>query len=311
MAYFPVKVFAPASVGNVAVGFDSLGLCLDKPGDELILKPGKKKGLHITKITGDRKKLPHDVLKNTAGYAAYKVLEAVGETDLPIELELFKKMPFGSGLGSSAASAVAGAFAMNYYLKQPFEKRELLRFALDGEELASGARHADNVAPSMLGGVILIRDNATLDIIRVHCPKGLKVCVIHPKIEILTAESRGILSDTVPLKNFITQSANLASFVAGMFNSDIEMIRRSLEDVVIEPQRKHLIPHFDKMKEIAMEENALGFSISGAGPAVFALCANTLIAENIGYRIGKLLKDNKMNHTIYQSGINQEGVVLY
>lgn len=311
MGYFPVKVFAPASVGNVAVGFDSLGLCLDKPGDELILKPGKNKGLKITKITGDRKKLPREVMKNTAGYAAYKVMEAVGETDLPVEMELFKKMPFGSGLGSSAASAVAGAFAMNYYLKQPFEKRELLSFALDGEQLASGARHADNVAPSLLGGVILIRDNATLDITRVYCPKGLKVCVIHPKIEILTSASRGILSDTVPLKDFITQSANLASFVAGMYNSDIGMIRRSLEDVVIEPQRKHLIPHFDQMKEIALEENAMGFSISGAGPAVFALCDNTLAMENIGNRISKLLKDNKLDHTVYHSDINQEGVFVY
>lgn len=311
MGYHPIKVFAPASIGNLAVGFDVLGLCIDKPGDEMILKPGRERGLKLTKITGDRKKLPRDIMKNTAGYAAYRVMEAVGATDLPVEMELFKKMPFGSGLGSSAASAVAGAFAMNEYLKQPFERRDLLTFALDGEQLASGSRHADNVAPALLGGVILIRDNESLDLTRVYCPKGLRLCVVHPHIQILTADSRGVLSDQVPLKSFIQQSANLASFVVGMYNSDIGLIRRSLEDLVIEPQRKHLIPYFDEMKEIAMEEDAMGFSISGAGPAVFAFCENTLIAEKIGSRISRLLKDNKMRHTVYQSGINLEGVERY
>lgn len=311
MAYHHIKVFAPASVGNVGVGFDVLGLCLEEPGDVLLLHPGKKKGLHITTITGDRKKLPREVNKNTAGYAAYKVMEAVGETDLPVNMELRKKMPFGSGLGSSAASAVAGAYAMNEYLKRPFEKSELLSFALDGEQLASGARHADNVAPSLLGGLILIRDNATLDFKRIHVPNWLRLCVIHPKVQILTADSRGILSDSVPMDKFITQSANLASFVTGMYTSDLELIRRSLEDVVIEPQRKHLIPHFDEMKEIALSENALGFSISGAGPAVFALCENTLIAENIADKIGALLKKHKLGHTVYLSGINTEGAIKY
>lgn len=311
MNYWPVKVFAPASIGNVAVGFDCLGLCLDRPGDELILKPGKSKGLTITKITGDGKKLPREVMKNTAGYAAYRVLEAAGQLDLPIEMELFKKMPFGSGLGSSAASAVAGAFAMNEYLKNPFERRTLLEYALDGEELASGSRHADNVAPSLLGGVILVRDNATLDHVRIHVPKGLQVCVIHPKIEILTSMSRDVLSDTVPLKKCIEQSSNLGAFVAAMYNSDIDMVGRCLQDVIIEPQRKHLIPFFDEMKEIALGENALGFSISGAGPAVFALCQNTLIAENIGNKISALLKNNKLRHRVYHSDINLEGAHLY
>ncbi|MEZ4948282.1 MAG: homoserine kinase [Saprospiraceae bacterium] len=234
-----------------------------------------------------------EVEKNTAGFAALSLLKHLGKEDLGIEMEIHKKMPFGSGLGSSAASAVAGAFAINELLKRPLEKRELLPFAMEGEMLASGSRHADNVAPSLLGGIVLTRDNETLDVHRLTIPKGLYATVIYPHVEVLTKSARDILSPTVPLKKMVQQSANMASFVLGLFNGDLDLIKRSLQDVVIEPQRAQLIPHFEKVKNAALEEGALGCSISGAGPSIFALSANSLIAEKIGKAMETIFQKKK------------------
>ena len=195
-----IKVFAPASVANVAVGFDVLGFALEAPGDEIIVREGKQPGLMISEIQGAGGKLPYDIMKNTAGYAAHRLLQFVEETDRPLEMEIHKKMPFGSGLGSSAASAAAGVFAVNEFLKTGLTKYEILRFAVEGEQIADGAFHADNVAPALLGGMIMIRDNETLDIKKLHIPSGLFVSVIYPHIEILTKESRGILKQEVVSK---------------------------------------------------------------------------------------------------------------
>jgi len=305
-----IKVFAPASIGNLGVGFDCLGMALEKPGDEIIAKFSDKPGLRITKMTGLRKKkIPFDIQKNTAGFAAYKGLEYLGETERGIELELHKKMPLGSGLGSSAASAVAGAMAINELLKRPLEKRELLKFALDGEELASGGRHADNVAPSLLGGMILIRDNETLDLHRLPHYVGLYATVIYPKVEILTREARAILSDTVSLKQMVQQSANLAALVIAMYRGDEQLISRALHDVVIEPQRSKLIPHFDNVKQAALAVGALGGSISGSGPSIFMLSKNSLIAEDVGEAMKKVYHDAKIEYEVFISPINNEGAI--
>lgn len=305
-----LKVFAPASVGNVGVGFDCLGFALEKPGDEIIARFSNKPGLRITKIVGTKgKKLPYEIEKNTAGYAAYKFLEYIGETEKGIELEIHKKMPLGSGLGSSAASAVAGVMAVNELFKKPLEKKDLLPFAMHGEELASGGRHADNIAPSLLGGLRLVRDNDSLDVHRIPIPKGLYATVVYPYIEILTKDARGILSPTVPLKKMVQQSANLSAFILGMVNSDFELIGRSLEDIIIEPQRAQLIPHFYDIKEAALKAGALGCSISGSGPSIFALSANNLIAENIGEVMKKILTEANIEYELYRSPINQEGAI--
>jgi homoserine kinase len=303
-----IKVFAPASVANIACGYDILGLALDKPGDEIIIRFSNKPGLHITKITGG--KLPYEVEKNTAGFAALKLLEHLGESGRGIEMEIHKKMAFGSGLGSSAASAVAGVMAVNELLKRPLIKRELLPFAVQGEHVASGAYHADNVAPSLLGGFILIRDNPTLDIHRLPSIKGLQVTVVHPNIEILTKESRSILSEQVSLKQLIQQTGSVGGLVTALFKGDLDLLKRSLIDVVIEPQRAQLIPGFYQVKEAAMNAGALGCSISGAGPSIFALCANSLIAENAGVAMEKVFRDLKVESTVFYSGINQEGAIL-
>lgn len=303
-----IKIFAPASVGNCIVGFDSLGLALERPGDEIILTKTDRKGLRITQITGAKGKLPLEVEKNTAGWAAQKVLEHLGAQDMGIDMEIHKKMPFGSGLGSSAASAVAGAFAVNILLKQPLEKRQLLPFILDGEELASGARHADNVAPSLIGGIVLCRKEA--DVHRITAPKGLMATVIHPQIEILTKDARNILSDTVTLKDAVQQANNLASFIIACHNSDIALLEDCMQDVLIEPQRAKLIPHFYEIKQAALDAGAFGCSISGAGPSIFALSPNSFVAENVGTAMKRIFKDNKIRSKVYISAINQNGAEL-
>ena len=303
-----VKVFAPASIANIACGYDILGLALDNPGDEVIARFSNKPGLRINKITGG--KLPYDVQKNTAGFAALKLLEHLEETERGIELDIHKKMPFGSGLGSSAASAVAGVMAVNELLKRPLTKRELLPFAVEGEQIADGAYHADNVAPSLLGGLILIRDNATLDVHRLPAIKGLSIVVIHPHIEILTKDSRAILSNQISLKQMIQQTGSVGGLVTAMYNSDLGLLQRSLKDVVIEPQRAKLIPGFYDVKDAALKAGALGCSISGAGPSIFAICSNSFVAENAGIAMSKVFRDLKIESKIFYSNINQEGAIL-
>lgn len=304
-----LKIFAPASVANVAIGYDILGFAIEEPGDEIIINNGTKKGLHITKIIGSDKRLPLDIKKNCAGYAAYKLLEYLGETDRPLEIELHKKMGLGTGMGSSAASSVAGVMAVNEFLNNPLTKRELLPFAVLGEQLADGAYHADNVAPSLLGGVTLIRDNASLDVHKLHVPKGIYITMIHPDIEILTRDSRAILSDSVSLKQTISQTGNLGGFIVGMYNSDFDLIKRSLNDHIIEPQRAKLIPQFHQLKEMALTEGALGFSISGAGPSMFAFCNNSLIAENIMVKAKETYKAHKIKCNSFVTKINLEGAI--
>ncbi|MCB0642767.1 MAG: homoserine kinase [Phaeodactylibacter sp.] len=306
-----IKVFAPASVANVACGFDILGFALDKPGDEIVARFSDTPGITISKITGAKGKLPYEVQKNTAGYAAQQVLDYLGDPKIGIELEIHKKMPFGSGLGSSAASAAAGVMAVNELLKRPLEKRELLPFAVAGEQIADGAYHADNVAPSLLGGFQLIRDNETLDVHRLPVPKGLFAVVIHPQVQVLTKEARAILSPEVPFNHCIRQTGNLGGLIIGLYQSDLELIARSLQDWIVEPQRSKLIPHFDLVKAAALENGALGCSISGAGPSIFALCANNLIAENTANAMQRIYADRKIEAETFISTINQEGAIKF
>ena len=302
-----VKVFAPASVANLAVGYDSLGLCLEGPGDEVIADWTVAPGVVISEITGAKGELPLEVERNTAGRAAQAVYEANGDRSRGVTLKIRKKMPFGSGLGSSSASAVAGAMAVNELLRRPFLKRELLRFAAMGEQVADDAWHLDNVAPSLLGGICLVRDAETCDVQRLIMPNGLRVVVVHPKIQILTKDARAVLSPTVPLGDMIRQQANLGGFIIGLYRNDIQLIQRSLQDVVIEPQRKRLIPGFDAVQRGALDAGALGCSISGAGPSVFALCQNTTIAAAASEAMQAAFKSEGLKSTVYDSAIHPEG----
>lgn len=305
-----VKVFAPASVANLAVGFDTLGLCLEHPGDEIIGELIDRPGVYIESIHGAGGRLPKDPTQNTAGLAAQAVLDAYGNPEIGVSLRIFKKMPFGSGMGSSSASAVAGAMVVNELLKRPYDKRQLLHFAAIGEHGADGAWHLDNVAPSMMGGIILVRDAATCDVHRLITPPGFRVAVVHPQLEILTRDARSILSATVPMAAMIQQQANLAGFIVGLYRNDQELIKRSLQDVVIEPQRARLIPGFEEVKAAALEARAMGCSISGAGPSVFALCQNQLIAEECGTAMKAAFAKNGIESEVYLSGIDPEGARL-
>ncbi len=306
-----VRVFAPASVANVACGFDLLGFAIDGPGDEIIARESEQPGLVISRISGDNGRLPKEIGKNTAGVAASALVHHLGQEETGIELEIIKKMPFGSGLGSSAASAAAAVVAVNELLGRPLSRQELLPFAVTGEQAADGAYHADNVAPALLGGMILIRDNLLLDWYRVPIPRGLIALVVHPEITILTKDAREIIQDTVSLQQHTEQSGNLATLILGLAQSNFEMIRKSLKDVIIEPQRARLIPYFEEMQQLAISTGALGCSISGAGPSIFALYNNSVQAESGGKQITQLLENQAIESQMFISAINLKGTFVY
>src|SRR5690606_27891962 len=224
-----IKVFAPATISNVAVGFDILGFALESPGDEILIKEGTQKGLVISEIKGGKKQIPSSIHQNTAGVAALSLLDFLGESDRPVELVIHKKMGIGSGLGSSGASAVAGVFAVSEWLRTGLSKMELLPFAMKGEKISDATAPADNIAPSLLGGMILIRDNNTLDIKKLPIPAGLYVAVVYPEIVIKTKDSRTQLPKEISLEKIIRQQGNLAAFISAMYTSDFELLGRCLE----------------------------------------------------------------------------------
>ncbi len=280
--------FAPATVSNVACGFDVLGFAIERPGDRVTARlvggvrdvPRSGGGVRLVSVTGAAgtgfERLPLDAALNTAGVAARRLVGAVAP-GAHIELSVDKQMPFGSGLGSSAASAVAAVVAVNEVLGRPLSREALMPFALDGEAVASGGRHADNVAPCLLGGFVLVRTPE--DVIRLPVPDGLCVAVIHPHVEVLTAEARAALSETVPMRAVVEQTANLGALVAGLFTGDVALVGRSLHDAIVEPQRARLVPRFYAMQAAAVQAGALGCSLSGSGPSVFALCADRRTAD--------------------------------
>ncbi|MCP9237395.1 homoserine kinase [Lewinella sp. JB7] len=305
-----VRVFAPATVANVAVGFDILGFAINRPGDEIVARLNDSfSGVRIVAITGTGDKvLPMEVEKNTAGMAALRLLQHLGQEDRGIELEIHKKMPFGSGLGSSAASAAGATVAVNELLGAPLTRESLLYFTVLGEEVADGSFHADNVAPCLVGGITLIRSSDSLDVHHLPVPANLHVAVVHPEIEILTRDARAVLSDTVPLKTAIQQMGSLASFITALYTNDLPLLGRSLKDHIIEPQRKKLITGFDQVQAAALQRGALGCSISGAGPSVFALCDSGYLAQAAGQAMQSVFQDYDIESQLYVSPINQRGV---
>ena len=301
-----VTVFAPATVANVACGFDIFGFAVNEPGDVAKVTLRENPGVEITRITGDNGKLPRTAEKNTAGFTALRYLETI-QSQQGVSIELHKKMPLSSGLGSSAASAVAVLFAINTLFDNRLTKSELLSIALQSEKLACGAAHADNVAPALFGGFLLIRENNPPDIVELPVPENLYCTIIHPEIEINTADARNILSPNVPLKDAVKQWANTAGLVAGLYRKDLTLISRSMNDYIIEPQRARLIPHFYELKKAALDRGALGCSISGSGPSLFALSNSQEIAQKIAGSMSAVLANYKICNQIYISTINTEG----
>jgi homoserine kinase len=261
--------FAPASVGNVGVGFDILGFSLDVLGDRVTAIAGGEAGVTIASIAGVTGELPRVAAENTAGRAVQALVEAA-QPSFGIALEIEKGIPLGSGLGGSAASAVAAVVAANALLERPFSKTELLKFAMQGEAVASGSLHVDNVAPSLFGGLVLTVGIDEPYPKQIPVPPAVRAVVVHPRMFLATKQARAILRPDVSMSDFVWQSANLAGFIAGCYADDLDLIRASFEDVVIEPQRQALIPGFQKARAAAMGQGALGCSISGAGPTTFA-----------------------------------------
>lgn len=301
-----LRVFAPATVANVACGFDIFGFALETPGDEIIVRLKSQSGVTLAKVTGDNRTLPLEPEKNTAGVSVLKLLEFLNSSQ-GIEIELHKKMPLGSGLGSSAASAAGSVFAANALLGSPLSSQELIPFAMEAERIACGSAHADNVAPALLGGFILIRSYQPIDIIEIPLKVDLYCSVLHPKIEIRTEMARQILKKEVTLKQLVIQSGNAAGLIVGLLQGDVSLINRSLEDVIVEPIRSTLIPGFYEIKSAAMKEGALGCSISGSGPSVFALTQERSQAERVGNAMKNACRAKGLDCDLYISSINKQG----
>jgi homoserine kinase len=271
--------FAPATVSNVACGFDVLGFALDQPGDEVTARLTAG-GVTIDDIIGDGGRLPREAARNTAGVAALALLTTLGERR-GVALTIRKGLPLSSGLGGSAASAAAAVVAVAALLEAVVSSDTLIACALEGERLGAGSAHADNIAPSICGGFVLVRRASPPDILRLPVPKGLTAVVVHPDLEIETAKARALLGTTVPLADAVKQSANLGALVHGLHLGDFAVIARSLEDAIAEPRRAPLVPGLAMIKRAAAEAGALGCSLSGSGPSLFALCENATIAGRV------------------------------
>ncbi|MDB5030990.1 homoserine kinase [Mucilaginibacter sp.] len=302
-----IQVFAPATVANVVCGFDVLGFAVNEPGDEVIMRVTDKPGITISKITGDDGRLPLDPAKNTVSISVKHYLESIDRTDLGLDIELHKKMPIGSGLGSSSASTVAGLFAAKTLLGDDCDPIKLLPFAMKGEEMACGHGHADNVAPALFGGFVLIRSYEPLDVVRLPHPKGLYCAIIFPDVDVPTREARQIIRTKINMKDAVTQWGNIAGLVSGLFMGDIDLIGRSMQDVLVEPVRSMLIPDFYKMREMAMELGAVSFGISGSGPSVFAFTRDEATAHAITQKLQQHLTNIKIGSNGYVSPINDAG----
>ena len=302
-----IKIFCPATIANLSCGFDVLGLCLDTAGDEMIIRKSNTKGVRITKIVGAD--LPLETENNVAGVAALALLEEV-ETEFGFEIEIYKNIKAGSGIGSSAASSAGAVFGINELLGQPFTRKELVKFAMQGEKLASGNAHADNVAPALLGGFTLVRCSNPLDIIKIDSPSELYATVVHPQIELKTSDARSVLKQTVSLKSAITQWGNVGGLVAGLYTQDYELIGRSLHDEIVEPLRSVLIPGFDLIKKTAYENGALGSGISGSGPSIFALSKGEATAQKIAKAMSIVYDEMKLPYEIHVSKVNDQGMKI-
>jgi homoserine kinase len=261
--------FAPASVGNVAIGFDILGFAVGALGDRVTVSRRAAPGVEIRAVAGLVRDITREPRENTAGRALLALSEAL-RLDFGLTVEIDKGIPLGSGLGGSAASAVAAVVAANALLPQPCSSLELLKFAMAGEAVASGGQHVDNIAPSLFGGLVLTVGIDHPRVKQIPVPATIRAVIVHPHMFLSTAKARAILKGSVELSDFVWQTANLAGFISGCYTNDLDLIRASLEDVVIEPQRQALIPGFQEVRRAALDKGALGCSISGAGPAMFA-----------------------------------------
>lgn len=301
-----VKVASPGTVANLVCGFDVLGLCLEAPFDEMTVSIIEEKKVVIKSADGYN--LPTDPMLNTAGAPLIEMLQELN-ADFGFDVLIKKNIKPGSGIGSSAASAAGAVVAANFLLDDIFSKEQLVRFAMSGEKVASGVKHADNVAPCIYGGITLIRSIFPLEIVPIPSPE-LWVTAVHPQIEVRTADARQILKKQVLLKDAIRQWGNIAGLVAGFMKNDYGLIGRSLEDVIIEPVRSILIPGFDEVKKQSKAAGALGGGISGSGPSIFMLSVNEATAQLVKNEMHSIYQRIGLEHHVYVTTINQQGVKI-
>jgi len=301
-----VTAYAPGTVANMVCGFDILGFALHEPADQMTLSLSDKPGIVIA--PDEEYHLPTEPEKNVAGASLIGMMEAWGQP-IGFELTMKKMIKPGSGIGSSAASSAGAVVAANHLLGNPFSKEQLVQFAMFGEKVASGVKHADNIAPCIYGGVTLVRSILPLDIISLPSP-NLFVSIVHPQIEVRTADARAVLKHTIQLKSAIKQWGNIAGLVAGLMKHDYDLIGRSLEDHIIEPVRSILIPGFDDVKKRCKEAGALGGGISGSGPSIFMLSKQEDTAKQVGAIMADVYTRLGIDYHVYVTTINQQGIRL-
>ena len=300
-----VRVFAPATVANVGPGFDSLGLAIEGGGDVMTIERIEDNSMVIENRTPAP--LPLDPTQNVATIAMQAMLLSCRIEKKGFRICFEEKILPGSGLGSSASSAVAGVAGLNHLLGSPLSSHELMNYAMVGEQAADGSWHLDNVAPSLLGGIIIAYSYKTVEIISVPVPDALCCAVVHPFVEVKTADSRNVLPKEIPLSLAARQWGNLSALVAAFYRSDYALIRKVLHDEIVEPARAALIPHFQAVKQVAMETGALGCSIAGSGPSTFALFDSLSLAEQAAKNMGEIYRMAGIDYKTYASKINKKG----
>ena len=302
-----VRVFAPASVSNLGCGFDIFGLALERPGDEVAVRMAGGSGIVAVSVSGDGGRVPTDPGRNAAALAVQGVLDRTG-SGAGVAIEVRKGIPLASGLGGSAASAVAGAVAADALLGGGLDRTALLECAMIGERKGSGADHADNAAPSLAGGFVLVLPGRPPEMVALPTPPDLVVAIVHPALEVETRHARTVLGDTIPLRAGIEQWGNTAGMVAGLIRGDWELIARCMRDAVAEPVRASLVPGFERVRDSGMAAGAVGAGLSGSGPTVFAICRGRKAAETVALDMAAAFRDEVgVESDIVVSSVNREG----
>ena len=302
-----VEVFAPATIANVGCGLDIFGLAVDKPGDIIRAIKTEEKGIRISKIKG-ADNLPTDPKKNTATVSIQALLKTYKKPlSFGIEVEIEKLMPLKSGMGSSAASSVAGVFAANELLGRPFTKKELVNFALEGEFIACGAKHADNVAPCMVGGFVGITEYSPLQFHSIPLPKDISFLLIHPHVEISTEVSRKIIKQQIPIKNHIKQTGHVVGVLSGLYLNDISMFCSHIQDHILEPVRSMLIPGYAAITSILKKNGALAANISGSGPTIFAIFSDEEKRENARKKVASFFEKSNIKVDFFLANPDNKG----
>lgn len=303
-----ISVFSPATVSNLGCGFDILGFPIRGVGDTVKVALNDQKLIRIKKIQCEEP-IPDDAETNVASYAISRMLKRLNSNQ-GFDIELYKDIIPGSGIGSSASSSAGAVVAANELLGKPFSVYELIDFAMEAEGMASGGKHADNVAPALMGGITIIRSYKPFEAISIEPPRDLWVVLLHPQMEIKTELSRRILPEQIPLKDAVVQWGNVAGLIAGFYTSDYDLIGRSMEDVIVTPYRSKLIPGYNNVKSAAMKNGALGFAISGSGPSVFAFCRGEDNALQVKEAIDICYQEENILFNIYVSQINKKGTFV-